>query len=169
MRRFFLGAVRALVAGVLVYLGIAACSASSASDNAGTARTGPSASGPTGASDASGGGALDAIVGAVTNPIPTASADPVVPTIETALESCDKTYAVGANTVYYAEHQYPGVTLPELATTVAVTFTLSTTPNAGYPPGYTEAITVPAYRDGSVAIACGYSPTATKYRFTRRH
>lgn len=131
-------AVRALGSGILVYLGMAACSAATDS---------PAAI-PSGAD-----GGPSGVAQGVLNPVPTASAAaPAALAIST--ETCT---ASGT----YIEHAYPGAAAIDLASSVVA---FMTPVGTGYQYHGPWPISV---KDGAVAIDCTSAPGAT-ITFIRR-
>jgi len=87
--------------------------------------------------------------------------------LEVVFEPCDKVYLQGSLTYYYAEHEYPGLTVPELAATVSV---LGKVPEGTHLPGYVDfdmSLHV-NLRDGAVAALCGTELPADGVTFVRR-
>lgn len=133
----------ALASGSVLYLAMAACSASDGSH-------GPAASEATDEAGASSGGLLDAI----TNPVPSATAAPETSTRTVSTEPCDKTYVQGGLTWRYATHDYPGATAADLAhVVVLIDYGIASSVNR--PNGYNQTTAVPMLRDGSAAFICG--------------
>jgi hypothetical protein len=140
--------VRSLAAGAAVYVLMAACAA----EEGAPARVLHSSS-----SSSSGGGdesAVDAFLDELGDPVKGAAAAP-----SSSIENCDKSYAIGATNVRYAEHAYPGATAAELASVLI----LVAEPNG--PPGYAQtAGIVPWVKEGSVASPCGNATSLTFIR-----
>ena len=78
-----------------------------------------------------------------------------------ANESCSHTYTSGSQTLSYAEHAYPGLTMHELAS-IQIVGHLSgqQSPPAGY--SHALASASPFVRDGAVAVVCG-DKAASRY------
>ena len=97
---------------------------------------------------------VDAIVDAVTDPVPEAQAGlpPIV-----AVEPCNKTFVISSTTWVYAEHAFPGKTKTDLASVQTLTHYLPGQMPA--PPGYSEELGLPWARDGYSAQLCGTQPT----------
>ena len=138
----------ALSSGALLYLVMAACSAT-------TDTHAPAASSSADEGGASSGSVVDGMVGAVTNPVPTATAAPgdTGPTV--AVEQCDKTYVQNGITYRYAEHAYAGASVSDLAL-VRAYYGI-----ANNIPGYTDAVTITFLKTGSVAVSCVQGATVT--------
>jgi hypothetical protein len=133
---------RALVGGAVIYVAMAACSASE--DNGTWRRTGASDSGTGGSS----------MWDALSDPVPNAEAGE--PTY--ADEPCNKTFSFGGSSQGYAEHLYPGLTKNEL-TLVRVVMAW----DPGYaPPGYGYGTNTYTFvDDGKVAVSCTPGTTVT--------
>ncbi len=150
---------RAVVGATLVYVAMAACSASDAGSSA--ADGGTSQDGALG-SILEDGSFVDALV----NPVPTAQAA----ALEEATEQCNKTYSGSGYTFAYAEHLYPGVPANTLAATV-VTVAVRTAAAGPFPAGYDRAYAAGGWvRDGAVAFQCGNAstPAYSSVSFVRR-
>lgn len=163
--------LKVLAAGVAVYLGAAACSAASSTQEklahtggaAGSTSQSGGAGGAPGGSAAGGqlsggsGGLLDSGLDAFADAmgdamvVPDADAAPA-PTVVTA--QCDKTFrgnGVSYDT-FYAEAAFPGASVTDLAgATVVMTYA-----DAQQIPGYTSAVSIPQVRPGFAAVLCGY-------------
>lgn len=96
---------------------------------------------------------LDAIIDAVTDPVPDVRAAP----LETYVEPCNKPYACGGSSCVYAEHQFAGKSVADLRTVVGM-ISVSANPPI---PGYTHVNTVVYLRDGAAAVQCGLASSPT--------
>ena len=141
----------ALSSGTLLYLVMAACSASD-----GSRGTSSGAAGSEGG--ASSGSVVDGMVGNAVNPVPSASAAPGVPAPTVSVEQCDKTYAFNGTTYRYAEHSYPGSSIAEMASVrVLVSFPAGTS----FPTGYSTLVTNAYVKDGAASFPCGEQTSLT--------
>lgn len=138
--------------GTIIYVAMAAACASS--DGAG--------------SGADGGGSG--------SPVPNASAAAPPATLDVAAETCSKpmtyTTAPGVTAQWvYAEHEYPGASAAELASSVSVITSVPTGNGSTAPPGYGQSETFFYVRDGFVSVPCGapdLGPNLPKLTFIRR-
>jgi hypothetical protein len=136
---------KAFAGGAVLYVVMAACSASDG--GSGWVKNGASGGGFGGA----GGSFFDAL----TDPVPNAEAgEPQV-----AQEACDKTVPAGTQTMYYAEHLYPGKTKAELVLVHAFS---DFNPDGSSLPGYSDlASSIMYVADGKVAVYCNMEPGHT--------
>ena len=168
-----LNTIKILAAGVAVYLGVAACSAASSTQER-LAQTGGAAGStaqPGGAGGAPGGSAtggqlsggsgglvqdsgLDAFADAMGDAMGVPDADAAPPGATVVTAACDKTYPFGGGQALYAEVAFPGKLADDLATVVVV-LDYASSPEI---PGYTRRVQAYAsIRDGFAAVTCGYS------------
>lgn len=160
---------RLLAGAVVVYGLVAACSsttdyvgttspdAASAAGAAGAQGAGGSAG--AGATDAASDGFVDAVVDAISEPVPDAVAADggggacacPAPTIVSA--QCD--FLAGGT--YYARADFPGKSMAQLYGVRA--YVLSSVSLQGAPVGYSGQPVLPILKDGQAAVNCGANPT----------
>jgi hypothetical protein len=137
---------RALAAGALVYVVMAACGNKSAQDMAGAGVGVDEAGTDTG----SNGGWLDALTDSVTE---ARAADP--PDIVT--EPCSVTHPNAGPGAFWAVHAYPGKTVNELSAVRALAHIpdMPSSTDGASLPGYAYHIARVQLKDGSAAVYCG--------------
>lgn len=161
--------VKSAAAGMVIYVAMAACAASEQARTASMADEDASASSG-GTSGTSGGGSIVDVIADVwaeaSDPVKDAKADPLPP--EVSVETCNKTYTVGADTHVYAEHSYPGESITTLTSEVSVVVGVS---SVNIPAGYSHFQHPGAYvKEGAVAVTCGpqAGPAFSTVTFVRR-
>jgi hypothetical protein len=137
---------RALAAGALVYVVMAACSSKTAQDTTGSG-VGVDEAG----TDTGNGGWLDALLDPATE---ARAADPDIVT-----EPCNVTHAEAGPGFVWAVHAYPGKTVNELSAVRALAHIpdMPSGTSGSSLPGYNYHVAPVQLKDGSAAVYCGGS------------
>jgi hypothetical protein len=137
---------RALAAGALVYVVVAACGNKTAEDTAGAGVGVDEAGSDTGSS----GGWLDALTDPTTEARAAAPADIVT-------EPCNVTHPDASPGFVWAVHAYPGKTVNELSAVRALAHIpdMPSSTSGSSLPGYSYHTAQVQLKDGSAAVYCG--------------
>lgn len=150
---------RSAGAGMVVYVVMAACSATEKGAPPGLTTKKETPTADSSADTSTSGGMLDAFVDALANPVSDAKAD--IADFDVSTVNCDKT----SGNVRYAEKDYPGISATELAHVAALV------DGPTQISGYTKApYPLSGVKDGAVAVVCGAAsaPAITSVTFVRR-